>query len=272
MPISGHRPLFAVSPFPGRGGGQGGGEAATQAQAPERRARTAGRGAGLPAGVLRSAVRAPRHTDKAADRPTSRRRNHCQGFAGGTHQGRSGAEANLLTNYAAAAAHLSDKLSAPQRATPYSFERGRRPAGGQLLRWQARAVTPQERSDEDSKKTRRSGLIAPRRPEAPVPIGALPRRREPAPMSALMRCGPEAAHTAYYPVPQGIAARLGRAEPAPPPRGRLPVETPQGAKRTRTQKESALSVGGFRSPRGRLYARAGRARYGLGGEVFRIAS
>lgn len=43
---------------------------------------------------------------------------YCQGFAGGTHQGRSGG------------AFLVDKLSAPQRATPYSFERGRRPAGG----------------------------------------------------------------------------------------------------------------------------------------------
>ena len=58
----------------GRGRRHAGGEAATQAQAPERRARTAGRGAGLPAGVSRSAVRAPRHTDKAADRPTSRSR------------------------------------------------------------------------------------------------------------------------------------------------------------------------------------------------------
>lgn len=83
---------------------------------------------------------------------------HCQGFAGGTHQGRSGG------------AFLVDKLSAPQRATPYSFERGRRPAGGQLLRWQARAVTPQERSDEDSKKTRRSA--AKRLYCAPAPRGA----------------------------------------------------------------------------------------------------
>lgn len=53
---------------------------------------------------------------------------HCQGFAGGTHQGRSGG------------AFLVDKLSAPQRATPYSFERGRRPGAGRTGICRARTI------------------------------------------------------------------------------------------------------------------------------------
>ncbi len=199
---------------PGGAGGRGAGR-----QQRRRRRRSGGRGPpdagrgcppachGPPCG--RRDTRTRPQTDRQAGAG-----NHCQGFAGGTHQGWSGG------------AFLVDKLSAPQRATPYSFERGRRPGAGELAPRQARAP-PQRRNPAGAqrrglKKTRRSA--AKRLYCAPAPRGAgsdwgasSPARARPNEHDN--KAGAAAPASEYSPSPPGVSRAAGEGGAGPAPEG-----------------------------------------------------